>query len=148
MKFAILKLNLWLEHQVLSSFFFNKVTKAWRKGKPPPLLEFHEYFDDKTLCVVACIDEYLRRSAAWRTHVQNQLPINHLKPYKEIQNSIITTWVKLVLKMAGIDTCFTRLILVDQPQLLKPKYCVCLLKTYWKEVSGRGHRLGKDIIIR
>ena len=51
MKFAILKLNLWLEHQVLSSFFFNKVTKAWRKGKPPPLLEFHEYFDDKTLCV-------------------------------------------------------------------------------------------------
>ena len=68
-------------------FFFNKVTKAWRKGKPPPLLEFHEYFDDKTLCVVACIDEYLRRSAAWRTHVQNQLPINHLKPYKEIQNS-------------------------------------------------------------
>ena len=44
-------------------FFFTKVTKSWRKGKPPPCLEFHEYSDDEKLCVVACIDKYLGRSA-------------------------------------------------------------------------------------
>ena len=33
-------------------FFFTNVTKGWRKGKPPPCLEFHEYFDDKKLSVV------------------------------------------------------------------------------------------------
>ena len=61
MKFVILMLNLWLEHQVFSRF--TKVTKRYRKGKPPPCLEFHEYSDNKKLCVVACIDKYFRRSA-------------------------------------------------------------------------------------
>ena len=31
-------------------FFFTKVTKIWRKGKPSPHLEFHEYSDKKN-CV-------------------------------------------------------------------------------------------------
>ena len=85
-------------------FFFTKVTKSWRKGKPLPCLEFHEYSDDKKLCVVACIDEHLRRSAAWSTQGQNQLLLSHLKPYKEVQSSTIANWVKLVFKMARIDT--------------------------------------------
>ena len=55
-----------------------KVTKSWKKGKPPPSLEFHEYSDEK-LCVVACIDLYLGRSASWRTQGQNQLLLNHMK---------------------------------------------------------------------
>ena len=55
------------------SFFFTKVTKSWRKGKLPPCFEFHEYSDDKLLCVVACIHEYVGRSAPWRTQAQNQL---------------------------------------------------------------------------
>ena len=85
-------------------FFFTKVTKSWRKGKPPPCLEFHEYSDDTKLCVVTCIDEYLGRSAAWRTQGQNQLLLSHMKPCKEVQSSTIASWVKLELKMAEIDT--------------------------------------------
>ena len=33
-------------------FFFTKVTKRWRKGKPPQYLEFYKYSDDEKLCVV------------------------------------------------------------------------------------------------
>ena len=84
-------------------FFFTKITKRGRKGKTPPCLEFHEYSDDKKLCVVACFNEYLRRSAPWHTQGQNQLLLSHLKLYKEVQRSTIANWVKLVLKMAGID---------------------------------------------
>ena len=84
-------------------FFFTKVTKSSRKGKPPPCLEFHEDSDDKKLCVVACIDEYLTRSAAWHTQGQNQLFLSNLKPYKEVQNSTIANCVKIVLKIARID---------------------------------------------
>ena len=40
---------------------------------------------------------------------------------------------------------FTRIILSNQPKLLK--YWVRLFKTYWREISDQGHRLGKGIII-
>ena len=43
---------------------------------------------------------------------------------------------------------FTRLILVDHPQLVRLKYWVYLLKTYWKDVNGHGHQLSKVIITR
>ena len=66
-------------------------------------MEFHEYFDDKKLCVVACFDEYLRRFSPWRVQGQNQIFISLLKPYKEAQTSAIANWVKFVLKIAGID---------------------------------------------
>ena len=52
-------------------FVFTKATKSWRKGKPPPCLEIREYSDDEELCVVACINEYLERSAPWRTQGQD-----------------------------------------------------------------------------
>ena len=55
-----------IEYMVRTSssfrFFFTKCTKIWKKGKPPPCLEFHEYSDNVKLCVVACIDQYLGRS--------------------------------------------------------------------------------------
>ena len=67
-------------------------------------MEFHEYSDDEKLRVVACTDEYLGRSAPWRTQGQNQLLLSHMRLYKEVQSSTIANWVKLVLKTAGIDT--------------------------------------------
>ena len=81
-----------------------KAKKSWKKGNPSTCLGFYEYSDDKNLCVVTCIDEYFRRS--WRTQGPNQLFLSHLKLYKESQSSIIANWVKLVLKMAGVDTSF------------------------------------------
>ena len=85
--------------------FFTKVTKSWRKGKPPTCLEFRKYSDDKKLYVVACIDEYLRRSIIpYGTQGQNQLLISHLISFKEILSSTLANWVKLVLKMAEIVT--------------------------------------------
>ena len=70
-------------------FFFTKVTESWRKGKPLPCLEFHEYSDDGKLCIVTCIDEYLGRSPPLRTQSQNELLLSHMIPYKEVQSSTI-----------------------------------------------------------
>ena len=64
-------------------FYFTKVTKSLRKGKDPQCLEFYEYSDGKTLCVVACIDQYLRRFDRWRIQSQNQLFLSHMKPYNK-----------------------------------------------------------------
>ena len=129
-------------------FFFTKVTKSWRKEKPPPCLEFHEYSDDKKLCVVACIYEYLGRSAPWCTQGQNQFLLSHMKPYKEVQSSTIANRVKLVLKMTGIDTALSKAHSCRSASICKAKVPGISLKDILNEVNSRGHQLYKDIMIR
>ena len=123
-----------IEYMVRTSssfkFFFTKVTKSWKKGKPPPCLEFHEYSDNEKLCVVACIDQYLVISTPWRTHGQNQLLLSHMRPYKEVQSSTIANWVKLVLKMTEIDTSLCKAHSCRSASTSKAKVLVYLLKTY------------------
>ena len=53
---------------------------------------------------MACIDKHFSRSAPWAIQGRNQLPLSYLKGYKEVQNSTIANLVKLVLKMAVINT--------------------------------------------
>ena len=128
-------------------FVFTKATKSWRKGKPPPCLEIREYSDDEELCVVACINEYLERSAPWRTQGQDQLLLSHMRPYNEAQSSTIANWLKLVLKMAGIDTSLYKDHSCRLASTSKAKVLGRSLKDI-NEVNGQGHRLGKEIIMR
>ena len=83
--------------------YFAKVTKSWKKGRAPPCLELFEYPEDSALCVVTCIDEYLKRSTPWRDNGQTQLLLSHLRPHKEVKRSTIANWVKLVMSLSGID---------------------------------------------
>jgi len=84
-------------------FYFTKVTKTWKKGQPPPMIEFKEFPQNSNLCVVKCLTEYLQRSKVWRKDGQNQLLLSHLNPHVEVKSSTISNWVKLVLKFSGID---------------------------------------------
>ena len=44
------------------SFSFNKLSKSWRQQQKPPAVEFCGYSDDKDLCVVTALEEYMLRS--------------------------------------------------------------------------------------
>ena len=86
------------------SFSFNKLSKSWRQGQKPPAVEFCEYSDDKDLCVVTALDEYILRSSEWRKECnQTQLLLGTIRPYKEVVSSTISGLVKTVLKVAGVD---------------------------------------------
>ena len=85
-------------------FHFSKLTKSWKKGKASPCLELRAYPKDRYSCVMTYLEEYLKRSTSWREKEQSQLLLSHFKPYKEIQKSTHTGWVKSVLRNAGIDT--------------------------------------------
>ena len=78
------------------SFF--KVNKELEKGKAPPCLELRAYPQDRNSCVMACLEVYLKRPNSWREKGQTQLLLSHLKPYKEIQKSILAGWVKSFLE--------------------------------------------------
>ena len=83
---------------------FLKLTKIWKKEKASPCLELRAYPQDRDLCVMTCLEEYLKRSTSWREKGQSQLLLNHLKSPKEIQKPTLAIRVKIVLRKAGIDT--------------------------------------------
>ena len=86
------------------SFSFNKLSKSWRQGRKPSVVEFCVYSDDKDLCVVIALDEYILRSSEWRKESnQTQLLLGTIRPYKEVVSSAISGWVKTMSKLAGMD---------------------------------------------
>ena len=43
------------------SFSFIKLSKSWRQGQKPPVVEFCGYSDDKDLYALTALDEYILR---------------------------------------------------------------------------------------
>jgi len=76
--------------------------KQSRPGVKNPLLEFRS-FEDKTLCVVTTLKEYLTRTQSLRGS-ESQLFISYIRPFRRVSRETISRWVKLVLTDAGIDT--------------------------------------------
>ena len=57
----------------------------------PPVVEFCGYFDDKDLCVVTALGEYILRSSEWRKESnQTQLLLGTIRLYKEVVSSTIS----------------------------------------------------------
>ena len=48
------------------SFSFNKLIKSWRQWQKPPVVELCGDCDDKDLCVVTALDEFILRSSERR----------------------------------------------------------------------------------
>ena len=84
-------------------FKFHKLHKSWRYGKPSPDVEFYKFSDDKDLCVVTTIDEYINRTEKWRGENKTQLLLSFIEPHEEVSSSTVSRWIKETLKLSGID---------------------------------------------
>ena len=85
-------------------FSFNKLTKVCRRSKSQPTLSFHEFEQDKSLCVVSLLDTYIEHGKPWRQDQQKgQLLLSFVKPRNEVVKSTISGWTKEVLKRSGIN---------------------------------------------
>ena len=71
-------------------FTFGKLHKAWRKGKPPPSLKVNSLEEDTKLCVVATLEEYLKRTKVWRGKDKNQLFKSFIKSHNPVVSSTIS----------------------------------------------------------
>ena len=47
-------------------FTFDKLTKSWKKGRPPLSVECCAYLQNLKLCVVEAIKSYLQVTQAWK----------------------------------------------------------------------------------
>lgn len=76
--------------------------KQSRPGVKNPLVELRP-FEDKTLCVVSTLKEYLTRTQSLRGS-ESQLFISYAKPFRKVSRETISRWVKFALTASGIDT--------------------------------------------
>ena len=65
------------------TFIPTEVLKHSRKGKPLDKFEYRAYDEDKTLCVIACLKEYISRRNKHEGLTTDQLIITLRKPFKE-----------------------------------------------------------------
>ena len=77
-----------------------KQTKPGRHLEPIELLAFPE---DKELCVVQHLREYIHRTDPLRKADHSQLLLSYVKPFKPVARDTVSRWVKQVLQSAGID---------------------------------------------
>ena len=121
------------------TFQFTKVSKSWKKGKPPPSLKFFQLESNRKLCVVSAIDIYLKRSLQWRAGSKHQLLLSTIQPHNEVAKSTISGWVKAVLENSGIDINIFKAHSSRSASTSKAKYEGCSLK----DILKRGQWSGK-----
>ena len=46
--------------------YFSELHKSWRKGQTPPAITYFAFGEDKALCVVETLNEYINCSKPWR----------------------------------------------------------------------------------
>ena len=76
--------------------------KQSRPGVKNPLVKL-KAFEDKALCVVSTLQEYLTRTQTLRGS-ESQLFISYRKPFKKVSRDTVSRWVRSVLTDSGIDT--------------------------------------------
>ena len=75
-----------------------------RPGFHPQTLQLPYYAEDKTLCVVTCLREYIDRTAEFRSvgEGSDKLLLCYQQPYGPATKDTIARWLKIVLIHAGI----------------------------------------------
>ena len=62
-------------------FYFSKLHKSWKKGQTPPVITYFAFGEDKTLCVVETLNEYINRSKPWRESNHEKLYLYYIRLY-------------------------------------------------------------------
>ena len=75
------------------TFIPTEVLEHSRKGKPLDRFEYRAY-DDKTLCVIACLKEYIYRQNKHERLTTDQLIITPRKPFKGASIDTMRRWIK------------------------------------------------------
>ena len=85
------------------TFELNTLLRTSRPGKHIEPLSFKSYPDDKLLCVVTCLKQYLQKTNQVREG-NDKLWLSFNKPHKPVTKDTIARWIKTVLDKARIDT--------------------------------------------
>lgn len=80
--------------------------KQSKPGHHLPDILISKFHKNTNVCVVATLNEYVRRTATLRGS-ENKLLISTQKPHKGVHKSTVSRWVKTAMLRAGVETQFT-----------------------------------------
>ena len=81
--------------------FITSLLKTSKPGKHLSSISFQKY-EEENLCIVKHISLYIEKTASLRS--SEQLLISYNKPHQPISTNTISRWIKLILKMSGVNT--------------------------------------------
>ena len=96
-----MKVSLCTKSDNKMSFMFDTTLKTSKSAKKPSVLVIHK-FHEESLCVFLTLKEYLNRTQQIRH--SDHLWLSWKKPHNQIGRQTISRWLKLCLKLCGIDT--------------------------------------------
>ena len=102
----LLKVEDVIFHEDSLELQFSVVLKHTRPGVHQDNIRFQSYIQNKSLCIVSLLREYIDRTSNLRGQ-ETQLFISTQAPFKGVARATILRWVKRVMDKAGIDVkCF------------------------------------------
>ena len=79
---------------------YSSILKQSKPGKHIRPLDLMG-FENKKLCIVTHLKEYLKRTKSMRKG--KELFISYMEPHNHISRDTLSTWIKMVLELAGVD---------------------------------------------
>ena len=76
--------------------------KTSKPGKHQEPLTFKPYTYDSQLCVVKCLQQYIKQTSEFRNGA-DQLWLSYQKPHNPASKDTVSRWIKEFLKKSGID---------------------------------------------
>lgn len=84
-------------------FYVSQILKHSKKGRHQDPIEFLAFTDNKSLCIVDMLKEYLRKTSTIRQN-EEKLLISYQSPHQSVSKDTIKRWIKTIMEMAGINT--------------------------------------------
>ena len=84
-------------------FLLMEQSKQSRPGYRAPSVVLEAYPADSFLCMSSCLKEYLKRAKPLSA-AERKLLISFIKLYKQVSRETISSWIRLVMELAGSDT--------------------------------------------
>ena len=86
------------------TFYVHSLLKHSTSGTHQAPTELHSFTENKSLCVVSTLKEYLRRTKHLRNSNCSNLFLTLLAPHTSAGSDTISRWLKWTLAPAGVDT--------------------------------------------
>ncbi len=98
----VLNIEQLVRNDDMLSFHINKLLKTSRPGKHFGMIQIKAFTEDKVICPVTVLKEYVARTLPLRKN-NSQLLLSYRKPHKPVSSETIGKWIKKTLSSAGID---------------------------------------------
>ena len=82
----------------------HEILKSSKPGRHLDPLVLPAFVDDTRLCIVHVLQEYIGRTSSLRK--TQKLFVTYMKPHAQASIATISNWIKLVLKLSGVDSSF------------------------------------------